>query len=101
MAHASLIIFMILAIILLFTSMVLSAMAASDAKKSAADCKDGCSKYSTWSAVVSGISVAVILVVLIIYIVSSRKDIAKAAQGKLGQAHAALGNYAGTGTKFD
>ena len=76
---------MILAIILLFTAMVLSAMAASDAKKSAADCKEGCSKYATWSAVVSGISVAVILVALIVYIVSSRKDIARSISTRTGQ----------------
>lgn len=85
MAKATLIIFMILAIILLFTAMVLSAMAASDAKKSAADCKEGCSKYSTWSAVVSGISVAVILVALIVYIASSRKDIAKSISDRAGR----------------
>lgn len=58
---AGVIISLILAIVLLFVSMVLSAMSAN-----AKDSKDS-HKYSTASAVVCGLSVLVLVVVIIIY----------------------------------
>lgn len=75
---------MIITIVLLFTSMVISAVGASDAKKGSKQCQEGCHKNSMWSAIISGIAVGVIVIVLIIYIYTSRKDIASAAHQKLG-----------------
>ena len=79
MVNVALVIFVIIAVILLFISMVLSAMAASAAQKGSSVCKEDCHKYSMWSALVSGLAVAVIVVVLIIYIYTSRHDVAKSA----------------------
>ena len=86
---------MIITIVLLFTSMVLSAMASSDAKKGAAECKEGCSKYAMWSALVSGISVAVVVIVLIVYVYSTHKEIATAALEHVTAMHGALSGVAG------
>ena len=86
MVNVALVIFMIIAIILLFVSMVLSAMAASEASKGSDKCKANCHKYSMWSALVSGIAVAVIVVALIIYIYTSRHHV-MAAAAQLLQTH--------------
>lgn len=75
MVEITVIIVAIVSVILLFISMVLSAMAAMDAKKSAEDCKEGCHKYSMWSALVTGLSVALIVVVMAIYIYTSEKKV--------------------------
>lgn len=64
--------------------MVVSAMASSDAKKGCDECKENCDKYSMWSALITGIAVAVIIVVLIVYIYSSRRNIAEAVHKKVG-----------------
>jgi len=96
MVNATLIVFMIVTVVLLFTAMVLSAMASSDAQKGGTTCKEGCHKYSMWSALVTGIAVAVVVVVLIIYIYSSRKHIAAAAQQHVNALHGALGGIAGS-----
>ena len=95
MVNATLIVFMIVTIVLLFTAMVLSAMASADATKSAADCQEGCRKYSTWSALVTGVAVAVIVIVLIFYIYSTRRHIAAAAQKRVAELHGTLGGLAG------
>lgn len=79
MVNVALVIFMIVAVILLFASMVLSAMASNDARKGSQQCKEDCHKYSMWSALVSGIAVAMIVVILIIYIYTSRHHVAQAA----------------------
>ena len=71
MVSAALIIFMIVAIILLFVSMVTSAMAANEAHKNKSRCVSECHKYSMFSALISGISVAVMIVILTVYIYSS------------------------------
>jgi hypothetical protein len=66
---ATVIIVLVVSMILLFVSMVLAAMASSDAqKKNLQDAQ----KYSMWSAVVSGLSIALLIVVLIMYIYSER-----------------------------
>lgn len=69
MLSAGIIISLILAIVLLFVSMILSAMSAS-----AINNKDaaGAHKYSTAAAVVCGLSVFVLVIVLIIYINKER-----------------------------
>ena len=77
MVNVALILFMVLSIILLFVAMVFSAMASTDAHKGSQKCKENCSKYSMWSALVAGISVALIFVSLIIYIYVSREHITK------------------------
>ncbi len=66
---AGIIISLILSIVLLFVSMVLSAMSAT-----AANNKDytNAHKYSTASAVVCGLSVFILVIVLIIYINKER-----------------------------
>lgn len=84
--NTMLIIFMVVAAILLFTSMILSAIAADKTKHSTDTPGQECHKNSTRSALVTGISVGVLLVVLIMYIYTSRSDIAA-------QTHAWIGNY--------
>ena len=84
MANVALILFMVFTIILLFVAMVFSAMAATDAKKGADTCKKNCNKYSMWSALVTGLSVALIFVSLIIYIYVSRDHITKYFKGSSG-----------------
>jgi len=84
MVNYTLIAFMILSIILLFVSMVLSAMASDDAKKGN---KDKSHKYSMWSAIVSGVAVFSIVISLIVYIYTSRKEIAGATQEQLKSFH--------------
>ena len=86
---------MIVTIVLLFTAMILSSMASSDAQKGGATCKEGCHKYSMWSALVTGIAVAVIVIILIIYIYTTRKHIATAALQHVAALHGALGGIAG------
>lgn len=95
MANTSLIIFLVIAFLLLFTNMVLSALAADRAKDSAKKCKEDCHKYSMWSAIVSGVTVFVMIVITVLYIYSSRKAIASTAQQHLAAAHQALGGVAG------
>ena len=68
------IIFIIVLVILLVVSMVLSAMSAGDINKSKA-CKDDkegkqAHSYATANAVVAGVSLAVLVVVLIVYLYS-------------------------------
>lgn len=72
MADAALVVFMLVTIVLLFVAMVLSAMASVDADKKHM-CKVSCKKYATWSALVTGIAVAIITIVMIVYIYSTRK----------------------------
>lgn len=62
---AGIIISLVSSIILLFVSMVLSAMSATSISKGD---KDNAHKYATASAVVCGLAVLVLVVVLIIYI---------------------------------
>ncbi len=66
---AGIIISLITAIVLLFVSMVLSAMSAAATGRGD---KDDAHKYSTAAAVVCGLSVLVLVVVMIIYINQSR-----------------------------
>lgn len=91
-----LIVFMILTVLLLFTSMVLSAMASDKAKGVKSDDKGGytggspegqykCHKNSMYSALVTGVSVAVLLVVLVVYIYTSRDALITQAHGFIGQ----------------
>jgi len=92
MVNSTLIIFMIVAIVLLFATMIMSAIAADKAKKDPDSCQKDCHKYSMISAIMTGVSVGVMAIILIVYIYSSRKDIAEATQKQLLAAHAALGN---------
>ena len=78
------IITIIIGIILLFVSMVLSALSASEISKQNYDTAH---RYATAAAVVDGLSVAVLIVALIIYIY--KDDLAK-------RVHVATGPYAGT-----
>lgn len=94
MVSAALVIFIVLAIILLFVNMILSSMAAGNAQKSRDLCVKNCYKYSTWSAVISGICLAILLVVTGGYIYSSRKTIASKASGKMTSIGGKLSKYA-------
>lgn len=94
MAHVGLIVFMIIAIVLLFTAMVFSTMAAVDARKSDEKCRKNCHQFSTWSALITGLSVAVIVVTLIVYMYSSRHEIAGMVQPHVANLHNALGGMA-------
>jgi hypothetical protein len=78
------IICLVISMVLLFTSMVLSSMAASAASKNNSN---NAHKYSMASAVVSGLSVFLLIVVLILYINAGR--IANVAQGALNRAYPA------------
>lgn len=66
---AAVTIFIIVAMILLFISMVLSAIAADNISNKNYDTGR---KYSMISAVVSGVSVAILIVVLILYLNSGK-----------------------------
>jgi len=56
---------LVMAIILLFAVMVLSAMSASDAqKRNTVDAH----RYAQWAAITSGISIALIIAILVIYV---------------------------------
>lgn len=96
MVNYSMVAFMAVSVALLFTAMVLSAMASSDANKGCDDCKEGCHKYSMWSALVTGLAVGVIVIIMIMYIYSSRKQIAGHAQQQAAAIHGYLGQYAGS-----
>lgn len=82
------IVVLILSMILLFSSMILSSMASSEIQKRN---YLNAQKYATWSSVVSGISVGLLVVVLIVYISSER--IVSSVHSALGSAHSALGKY--------
>lgn len=83
MVSAGLVTLAVIAIGILFVSMVLSSMASADASKSSKMCK----KYSTWAALVTGLSVAFVVVFLVWYIYTSKSEI-------LGAAHQKLAKYA-------
>jgi len=93
MVNVALVIFMVITIILLFVSMVLAAMASNEAQKGTTKCKEGCHKYAMWSALVSGLAVALIVISLIIYIYTTRHHVAEAAAQMLQQHGAKLGKY--------
>ena len=65
MSSAWVVTILIIAIILLFVSMVLSAMASRDAEKGN---NSAAQKYAMWSAVVAGVSVIMLIIVLILYL---------------------------------
>jgi Na+-transporting methylmalonyl-CoA/oxaloacetate decarboxylase gamma subunit len=75
MANTMLMVFMGLAIVLLFAVMVISAMASSAATDSPSECQDKCHRYSMYSALVTGLTVVVLIIALIIYIYASREEI--------------------------
>lgn len=87
--NVPMIVMIIIAILLLFTTMVLSAMASSDASKSNDDNCQSCHKYSMYSAIVTGISVFIIFIGLMIYLF--RKPIAQ----QTGQLAQQAGAYVG------
>ncbi len=89
--NVGLIVMMIIAIALLFVSMVLSAMGASEAAKGGDACKEKGHKYSMASAIVTGVAVAVLVIGLVIYIF--RKDISVQAGGVLQQYGGRLQQY--------
>ncbi len=100
MANVMLIVFMVLSMLPLFTAMILSSIAADKSKDAKVDSSDKsayggtctasaqvkCHKNSMYSALVTGISVAVLLVVLIIYIYTTRGELVT-------QAHQFVGQY--------
>jgi hypothetical protein len=73
-------IILVISIILLFVSMVLSAIASSAAQKN--NITDA-HKYSMWSAIVSGLSIALLVIVLVLYLNSGA--IISGVQSKLSQ----------------
>lgn len=92
---AAVIVFIVITMLLLFVAMVLAAISASNAEKGKKDpnAADTAWKYAMITAVVCGISVAVLIVILILYINSSR--IATAAHGALGRAQERIYPYTG------
>ncbi len=92
-----LVLFMIITIALLFFGMVLSAVSANEARKGGTSCRDGSYKYSTWTAVISGISAGLMAIILIIYIFTSRHKIAAGVGRHFGNANDVLGQYAARG----
>lgn len=81
-SNVMLIIFMIVTILLLFTTMIFSAMGADKTK----DCKEGeagsctvgagqrCHKNSMYAALITGVSCALLVVCLVIYMYSTHSD---------------------------
>ena len=74
MVNATLIILLIVGIIILIAATVLSAMTANDIKKKK---YPNAHKYATYTAVASGVGIAMMLVALFVYIYVARHDIAK------------------------
>jgi NADH:ubiquinone oxidoreductase subunit 5 (subunit L)/multisubunit Na+/H+ antiporter MnhA subunit len=68
----TLIIFAVITGILLLTSMILSAKAATEANNNN---KEESHKYSTISAVLNGISLGVLIIIVVVYIYSYRLDV--------------------------
>lgn len=97
--NALLLVFMIVAVGLLFSSMVLSAMASSDAQKATGADTNSTNyitkahKYSMWAAIVTGVSSFVIIVVAIFYIYHTRHELAQGVAGGLHGAGAFVGKY--------
>lgn len=105
MANTMLIVFMIITILLLFTAMIFSAMASDKASgikwdKSTNAVKSGscdpkkqyqCHRNSMYSALVTGVAVALFAVILGIYIYTSRGEIVQ-------QAHTYIGQYVPSST---
>lgn len=76
MANTMLIVFMSLSIVLLFSIMVMTAMASSAANASPTECQEKCHSYSMYSAVTTGVTVILLIGVLIYYIYSTREELA-------------------------
>lgn len=96
MVNYTLVIFMIITIVLLFTIMVFSAMSGSEIVKTSCSTDEEAKKAhknSTIAAIVAGVAVVLVLATLIIYIVVSRKQVALDAAEKLRAAHEALAAY--------
>lgn len=76
--NTSLVVFLVITILLLFACMILSAMASSKAND-----KDNVSahKYSMIAALINGLSVAALIVILAIYVYTSRQEIGHAIAG--------------------
>ena len=73
---------------ILFSSMVLSAMASSEAKRGNTS---NAQKYSMWSAIVCGLAVFFLIIAMFLYLNSG--VIASAAQSALGGAQKYVGGY--------
>jgi len=73
--HIAFIIFMVITLVLLFSTMVLTAMAADQAQKD--DGKKQCRKWSIWAAVTTGLSVVGVFVILGLYIYFTRHETKK------------------------
>jgi hypothetical protein len=71
MAHALLTVLLIISILILFVSMILSAKSASDINKGM---NTQAHKMATWSAVVSGLAVLLLVVALIYYLYSNKSN---------------------------
>ncbi len=75
MAHAILTVLLVVSILILFISMVLSAKSASDINK---NMNQQAHKMATWSAVVSGIAVLLLIIGLVYYLYSNRSGLRSA-----------------------
>lgn len=80
--HLAFIIFMVITLVLLFSTMVLTAMAADQAQKD--DGKKECRKWSIWAAVTTGLSVVGVFIILGLYIYFNRHETKKQI-GQVGQ----------------
>lgn len=84
--HLAFIIFMVITIVLLFTTMILTAMAADKAQKD--DGKKECRKWSIWAAVTTGLSVLGVFIILGLFIYFTRHETKQSiveGYGRLGQ----------------
>lgn len=72
MVNTTLIVFMIITAILLFTSMILSAMAASYVNKNE---KDKAHYNASASAILSGVSLAALIIIAVIYFYTNKIEI--------------------------
>lgn len=73
MTDTATLLFLIVAIILVIITLIFSAMAVRDSRKSASECQDGCYKYSLWSAIISGLTAGMLIIAMIMTFVSGRK----------------------------
>ena len=99
-AGAGVVLLMIVTFVLLFTSMILSAMASADAKKGVVECQENCHKWAMWSAVLCGVSFAIILGIMITFILF-RRNKTKAGKEAAKKVPSPVGLFPGRGDDWD
>ncbi len=76
MVNYTLTVFLFLILLMLIAATVMSTIIAIDSKKAGGECAKKPHKYSTITAVITGVSILLVLIILIFYVYSKRGSIA-------------------------